>query len=554
MKASGAIAKISVFILALAAAHAVLSLRQDAQSRIVRKTSLSPAADGADAINIVRDGAQTIALTNGGAWRIERPIRADADAVRIAKLTDALAFGKIDDTLSDTELAKLGIDRDGFDLDVPRLTVETFKNGKAEKIFFGRATPAGKGVYAAVEGEPFVYVVDREIFEAADVQLDGLRRKKILNISADEISGMDIRLGTGRFVRLEAGQIQNDLLDKVLAAEAKEFVWPLGETEEAPVASVALLAGYGLDPDNAANVILRGIDGADRTIGIGSDAGEGLVYALTPGAAAVVKIDSAIRDALFAAGAAKEESRLFAETGDIQAVSLAWGGTKILLKKNSDGTWMLESPVSGPADSEFAGKICANIANLKENDVDENGVDVSVSTNIAPVRVAYGAVLGTRTLDALRSLEMIAIKRSDVKRLSSGGNAVVFNAERKVWMADGASGAIGSSRPADGGRVSEKNIENILGMLESLKAVKVADLASDDAELSRYGLDEPEYRLSVDVATSGVPRRNILIGADAPGGKYATVGANDAVFVISRETADVLMGALIECERKDDGK
>ncbi len=545
MRASGAIAKLSVVVLALAAAHFVLSLRQDAKSQIVRKTSLSPAADGADALNIFRDGAQTIALTNVGSWRIERPVRADADASRVAALTDALAFGKIDDTLSDAELVKLGIDRDEFDLDYPRLTVETIKNGKTAKVFFGRTTPTESGVYAAVDGEPFVYVVGREIFAAADVQLDGLRRKKLLNITADDISGIDVRLETGRFVRLESSQAQKDILDKLIAAEAREFVWPLGETEEASVASMALLASYGLDADNAANVILRGIDGADRTVGIGADAGDGLVYALTPGATAIVKIDSTIRDALFAVGAAKEESRLFADTGDIQAISLVWGGTKMLLKKKLDGTWLLESPVSGPADSEAAEKICANIASLKEEDLDPNGIDVSVSTNIAPVRVVYSALLGTRTLEVLRSREMIAIKRADAKRLSGGGNAVVFNTERKLWMADGSVG---------GGRVEEKNIENILSALESLKAVKVENLAADDAELSRYGLDEPEYRLSVDVVTPGVPRRNILIGADAPDGKYATVGSNDAVFVISRETADILKSALIEQERKEDGK
>ena len=43
---------------------------------------------------------------------------------------------------------------------------------------------------------------------------------------------------------------------------------------------------------------------------------------------------------------------------------------------------------------------------------------------------------------------------------------------------------------------------------------------------------------TVDVDAADAVRQNILIGGSAPGGgRYATVGGADAVFVISRRTA-----------------
>ena len=44
--------------------------------------------------------------------------------------------------------------------------------------------------------------------------------------------------------------------------------------------------------------------------------------------------------------------------------------------------------------------------------------------------------------------------------------------------------------------------------------------------------------LAVDVDAADAVRQNVLIGGSAPGGgRYATVGGADAVFVISRRTA-----------------
>ena len=53
--------------------------------------------------------------------------------------------------------------------------------------------------------------------------------------------------------------------------------------------------------------------------------------------------------------------------------------------------------------------------------------------------------------------------------------------------------------------------------------------------------------LAVDVDAADAVRQNVLIGGTAPGGgRYATVGGADAVFVISRRTVTDLTTPLAE--------
>lgn len=542
MKSSGYILKLLLAAFILGVGHLLVSLRGALGGDKAGRDSLVPAADGADFIELVRAGnPQPIVLTNNGAWRIERPVRADADSSCVAALADALAFGEIVDTLADGEMLKLGMTRDDFDLNEPRIKVTVGAAGKKREVRFGRATPSGDGVYAATGDDPVVFVVPARVFETADVQLGRLRRKNLFNLVPEEVVVVDLRFEAGRFFRIECGPKRDkmrEFLSTLLGAEAREFVWPSGSGDEPRMAGVALLAGYGLDPENSVVVTVRGIDGADRTVGFGKDAGEGLVYATAFGDTAIVKVDSSIRDAVVAMGAAQEDPRLIQmEAAEISTLTLSFGQSEFLLGKAADGSWRLESPVAGAADGKLVDEIVGRVVALRAEDLDERGIVVSVSSNQAPVRVAAKAVMGDSRPEDLRGLDILSVKAGEIKRLSGGGDLVVYNPERKVWMVEN---AIASRRP------DEENIAKVVALLEKLEAVRVEKLPASEDDLKRYGLDEPAYRLSIDVTTAGVARKNLLVGAKGPDGVYITLGASDAVFTISREQADTLTGSLTE--------
>lgn len=534
--------KLTLLAAVLAGGHLLVSLRHDDKHGTVRGNTLMPGADEALAITILRDGTESVTMTNAGGWKLEWPVRGDVDSKTVAALTDALAFAPMDDMLSDVELMKLGRTHADFELDTPRLSLAVnMPTGRVE-VDFGVETPSGEGVYATVSGENRVFVVPKRAFEAIDVTLGKLRRRNLFAISDEEVMSVDIRLEAGKFSRIERGNRNNErfveFLAALLSAEAKEFIWPVGGENESSTAGMSLLAGYGLDPETAATVTLHGVDGMDRTISFGKGAGDGLVFALVFGGGAIVTVDSKLKYDLIEGGDAFDDSRLFPmEAGEVNSVNIAENGVNYLLQRDQDGDWQLESPVAASADRKAAESLVGRIVKLRTSDLAEDGVTLSVSTNRAPVKVRLAALADEEGLVGLRSREILSVDPLDVKRLVGGGASVEFNPERKVWMVE---------TSANAGKVDEAAVEAIVAELKSLAARRVVKLKVSEPELESYGLGEPQYRLAIDLATAGVSRKNILIGSATRGGYYATLGSADAVFVISEQTKKILTAKLLK--------
>ena len=61
-----------------------------------------------------------------------------------------------------------------------------------------------------------------------------------------------------------------------------------------------------------------------------------------------------------------------------------------------------------------------------------------------------------------------------------------------------------------------------------------------------YGLDDPRFTIAIDQFKDDAVRRNVLIGEAAPGGgRYATLGAADAVFVLPERAVGLLTAPLV---------
>ena len=82
---------------------------------------------------------------------------------------------------------------------------------------------------------------------------------------------------------------------------------------------------------------------------------------------------------------------------------------------------------------------------------------------------------------------------------------------------------------------------------EARLAASVETLTASPDDLRRCGLDAPALVIALDFEGADAVRRNLMLGARAPdGGRYATVGGADAVFVLDRATAAALMVSITE--------
>lgn len=557
--------RIIVWLLAgislLVAANFFLSFNDTPETAIVQRRSLLTVPDDAvSMLEISRDGSVESVLTRTGSWRLVEPFAGSVDESVVLRLLDALAYAPLDDSLGDQELLKLGRTRADFGLENPRLCIRVRAGDTETSISFGTTTPSASGVYAAIEGVHAVFVVPSNTLAAVDVPASGFRRRTLFTSGEESVASFDVKRGTGEFMRFKrdgdgwamvqptegpasAPKIKK-LLTDVMSASAYDFVWPIGGSNEVAEVSGALLAGYGLGAENAVTLTLKGTDGSDRRISFGSDAGEGRVYALVHNGSAIVTVDGSLKDMASLGNSAFADTRLFPyEASQVNGISIVDGGVTCMLAKNDDGSWRMDSPISAPASLTAVESLVSAVLALRGGDADEKGVEVSISADERKVHVARGS-LGTHfRLENLRSLEILKIDPASVRRLSVTGTntnkmkSVAYDRDRRAWSVEASSVS---------GTVSEGGITRVLGVVNPLEAGRIVKLKVSADDLGGYGLDKPRLTVAIDLEREDAIRRNILVGDATDGGCFATVGASDAVFVLSESAVYDLSADIVE--------
>ena len=550
-----------VGIAALVGANVLLSFNDSQETAIVPRSSLlSVPDDSVSLVEISRNGVVDSVLTHTGSWRLVEPFAGSVDEPVVKKLLDVLAYAPLDDSLSDQELLKLGRTRADFGLENPRLCVRVRAGDTETSISFGSATPSASGVYAAIEGVHAVFVVPSNTLAAVDVPASRFRSRTLFTFGEESVVSFDVKRGAGEFMRFRrdgdawtmvqpaegpasATKIKK-LLSDVMSASAVDFVWPVGGSNEVDEASGALLAGYGLGADSAVTLTMKGMDGTDRRISFGSDAGEGRVYALVHNGSAIVTVDGALKDMASLDNSAFADTRLFPyESSQISGMSIVDGGVACMLAKNEDGSWRMDSPVSAAASLSAVESLLSAVLALRGGDMDEGGVEVSVSADERKVRVSRASLGPQFRLEDFRSLEILKIDPASIRRLSvtgagtNGTKSVVYDRDRRAWNVEA------SSVP---GKVSENGIARVLGVLNPLEAGRVVKLKVSAEDLGGYGLDKPRLTVAIDLEREDAIRKNVLVGDATDGGWFATVGASDAVFVLPESAVYDLSADIVE--------
>ena len=560
MKNRRAIVWLLLAILLTGLVHLLLSCRGGVEAALLPRTALldKPTLK-ATRVTVTRKGERPAVLEQGGSWRLTSPYATGIDESTLLRMLDLLRSSEIKSAYSEQELLRLGLVRESLGLDDPRVTVDVAGEGFETKISFGSLTPVGDEAYAAVAGEAAVYVVSSNLFAAVDLPPEGFRRRAIFPRGVETAQQIDVKRGSGSFMRFARdGELWNlvqptnatasatkvkGLLKELSAASAVGFVWPTGEAGEPAAATAGLLAGYGLDPENAVTVTVKCFDGEDRQVAFGNEK-DGLVCALVQNAEAIVRVDAKLKELAMAGYAGFLDTRIFPfEPESVTRLSVDDAGTTYLLAKGDDGQWLMDAPVAASTDPETVDALISRLCELRSESLAQTGLAIVLSSNATPVVVSRRAVLSGLRLEDLRSREILKLDPASVRRVvaSHGGKptAVVYDRDRGVWNVE-------SSEKA--GTVSVRAVADVLAALNPLKAEWIVKLKVSAADLRTYGLERPERTIAIDLQKADSVRRNILIGDRAQGGWFATLGASDAVFVLSEETVRRLSADLVTDE------
>ena len=551
---------LTLLLLLLLLAAANVFLRYGAPESNAAGRQMLVEDDGVCRITLERKGRPTVSLSKDGrAWRLVSPYAGSVDERVVLKFVDDLSMTPITDVIGESALLKLGRTRGDFSLDEPVLSVVLdFERGGAERLDFGSKTSLTNGVFVSIGGMDSVFVVPTSVLETVDVDAERFRRRALFTIDEGSVVSFGIKRGTNpamEFIRADSGwrlkdakvsaRKISDFLGKVVTASAESFVWPVGASNETEHASAALLVGYGLDPDAAVTVTVKGADGVDRRISFGKEERNGRVYALVHGGTAIVTLPSALKGLADQDEGAFVDSRLFpVESRSVGSFSVSDRDILYAFARGKDGDWSLESPIVARANGEAVDAVLSRILSLSNSDVTsaDDGLVVTLSTNTTKAAVSRASVFGSLVPEDLRSKEILRIDPVLVKRIvriageDGKSVSVLYDRERKVWnLENGGTGAV----------PDPKGVERVLSAISSLSASRIEKLKVPAADLDDYGLDKPFLTVAVDQEIEGAIRRNVIIGKKTRGGRFATIGSSDAVFVLGDRQVGALSANIV---------
>lgn len=491
-------------------------------------------------------------------WCIEAPFAADADTAAVEKLVDLITLSRPIEAIKETDIRATNRQMRDFGLDAPVAEILLrSKDGREERLSFGASSPNGGEIY--VRAFPWIFAVTNSILAAIPSSSDVLLRRTLVPFSVESVAQFEFRAPGKPHLRVSRrggqwrilqqpdeypadAQATKQLLSDIVSARVSSFVRQSAH-------SASLLAAYALDPEQSRSLVLWLKNEKSETISFGKRADTNLVYALIGNGSSIVTVDSSLVERISRCEDELQDMRFFPYAShEINNVSFTGKGSSYVLSRmnGTNGTWRLTAPVDAPADQSRTAALLDVLFRLKKGDVAANGdnvVNVSVTPVNAPVRTVAipASVFEQVSFADLRSKTMLSLPPATVRRITvkSAGvsSSVSRSATRDTWNYE-------CEKEGTAARnVSQKGIERLLMAIGEIKASSIETVAATREDLVRCGLARPTLELSLEIDSLETPRRTILLGnAVANGGRYASVGGADAVFVLSAATvADIIV-------------
>jgi hypothetical protein len=247
--------------------------------------------------------------SNSGEWQITQPQAFNADSTAVSAALSTLS------SLNSERLVEQAVSNpQQFGLAEPALEVGvTEKDNKTQTLLIGDATPTGNAVYAELRGDPRVFTIASYTKNGFDKSLNDLRDKRLITISADKISRLELirkneEIEFGRDKEKEEWQILKPKPLRADNAQVAELITKLADARMDLSESDKDLKGTAADFAHATPVVTATVTDQSGTQelqirkssskgGASKDNDKDTYYAKTSAVAGVYKVDSTLAQA-----------------------------------------------------------------------------------------------------------------------------------------------------------------------------------------------------------------------------------------------------------------
>ena len=487
-----------------------------------------------EAVTITRKD-DTIKLKRAGdGWEMLEPVKGRADGGVVNEVVTGLTTARVDREI-DPNPSKLA----DFGLEPPAAQVTLEVKGRPAPLTLavGGKNPTGVWVYAREGSKPAVVVVGESVARDTARPVADFRDKTLLAFDRKNVTAVDLDLGEGSRMTLEAedggkwkvarpgpyradGDLVVDMLDKVGAARIREF-------EPAPKAP----ATYGLDKPSKLTIWLgKDKDRTSKTLLVGKvDPAKKGIYVQREGENEVLLIPAEAWDKVPKTVAMARDKTVFPYAYDkVSKVEIESAGGKVIL----------EAPEALKADSGAVNALLWRVRDLRASGfLDESaaGIPRYLSMPDVTVRlweegsrepktlllglsgavkageltgVAAPAGTGPVVMVEVKDVRELAKTATDLRDRSVVGSFDMKEVKR-LRITVGGKPLLLERRGDDDWRVLEPTKSpvkefKVTGLLLALRALRWKEVASaDGADAGRFGLDKPEIEVAVLKADGG---------------------------------------------------
>ena len=545
-------------------------------------------------------------------WHITQPLADRADTTKVENILSAIEFlqhrGIVDTKGQAVDPANYGLDKPQAQIAfVGERAADTLLIGKTYEGL-GKDSASGKSLYVQPQGDKTIYCVSDDILKDIDQKVVDLRSRTPLDLVQSRITRFELNTSSGTVVvakddkawKLEspvqaAGDTSKitDLINAAISAEKQDFT----------ADDVQDLAQYGLDkPVVSLTFWSEKVDGP-RTLLLGAQVpaadeapepleapgapgktekvyacveGEKSVFTLKKDAAAKLDVKTAdLRDRVITA----------IKSNDVSSVDITKAGSAISLTKEG-WDWKLaakQGEQEKKADANSSG--VQDLLRLFENekigdwvdqpdDLAQYGLDepasIAIKTKAGTEQQSFELLVGKKEGDdcyaklpdkpwlmklsgkfadeaakdylGFRSKRMLSFSKSSSKKLTlARKSGLVFEVEKIAedkWSL---------SKPV-AGPAEMSNVNSVLWDISSFDAEKI--VSEETADLAPYGLQDPEFTLTVSVDKDGdkpEATHTALIGDQVKDGAdyYACLKGGTMLFTVRKSVVDNLRNGFL---------
>lgn len=536
----------------------------------------------------VRQGSTTLLFIKDGAkWRLEQPVKEDAETRPVDELLDRLSLLRARDKEVHDQA-----DPKAFGLEKPRavvtLSVEEGKD-RAKKITrtvvfrVGGTDKKKDKLYVAVEGRPRVNEIDTSLLKLVERPALAYRSRRVLDVAAADLKRIEVRHAGEVFALVNDGSAWKlaapvnatadaakvrQLADELGRLEGVEFVKDRPDPEE--------LKKYGLaEPTIEAKLSYADMKKPVQTLAVGAQRPGKQDYFARLDTGPVFAVKKELRDTLDRSSLTYRPLTLWElSPGDVTEISVQRGGATYRLRRDGK-LWTISGPFDAPAVPEAAEILAAGLAQLRAEKIAahqtkeparfglekptvqvefvtksgaKHAIDIGKPAEGAKGRYARaggGAIvvlndkvvsLVDRAALDLLDRDLLTLDAKAITKVQFDGTVpFALVRDKGLWK------VIGS--PAPPFTAEEDAAQETLAAWARLRAEKFAAYGPK-IDWQEYGLAKPTATVTLTLTKDGANKGGshvVALGKTLTGGgRYARLDQKDAVAVLDARSAEAL--------------